>query len=71
MFHHSKSFCLINQTNTSCRTYSSVFSIIKPFDIYDQGCTNPGCQAAQATKFCTVTPNIYGSRVKNVLHLTT
>jgi molybdopterin/thiamine biosynthesis adenylyltransferase len=24
-----------------------------------QGCTNPGCQVALETKFCTVTPNIF------------
>ena len=33
-----------------------------------QGCTNPGCQVAQATEFCTVTANICRSSVWNLLH---
>jgi hypothetical protein len=32
-----------------------------------QGCINPGRQVAQATKYCTVVPNICGSSVSNLL----
>ena len=35
-----------------------------------QGCTNPGCQVAWATKFYTVAPNIRGSLVRNLFHVT-
>ena len=43
-----------------------LLSSIKP---NNQGCANPRCQVAVATKFCTVTPNLCGSRV-NLLHIT-
>jgi hypothetical protein len=36
----------------------------------DQGCTNPGCQVATATKFCMVAPNICGCLVQNLLFVT-
>jgi len=35
-----------------------------------QGCTNPRHQFAMVTKFCTVAPNICGSLVWNLLHVT-
>jgi hypothetical protein len=35
-----------------------------------QVCTNPGPQLAQATKFCTMAPNICGSSIWNLLHVT-
>jgi hypothetical protein len=40
--------------------------------VHIKGCTNPGCQVARATKFCTVAPDtcICGSSVWNVLHVT-
>jgi hypothetical protein len=34
----------------------------------DHGCTNPGCQIAQET-FLTVSPNIRGSSVRNLLYV--
>ena len=34
-----------------------------------QGCTNPWCQFALATKFCTMAPKILGSSVWNFLHV--
>jgi len=36
----------------------------------EQGCTNPWCQVAVATKFCTVAPNICGPSVRNLLYVT-
>ena len=36
----------------------------------EQGCTYPECQVAIATKFCMVAPNIWGSLVWNLLHVT-
>jgi hypothetical protein len=35
-----------------------------------QGCTNPGYHLAQVTTFCSVVPNILGSSVWNLLHIT-
>jgi hypothetical protein len=35
-----------------------------------QGCTNRGRQVARDTKFCRVWPNICGSSVWNMLHIT-
>jgi hypothetical protein len=35
-----------------------------------QGCTNPRRHVTTATRFCTVVPNIYGSSVWNLLHIT-
>jgi hypothetical protein len=35
-----------------------------------QGCTRPGRQVARATKFFMVVPNIRGSSVWNLLHVT-
>jgi hypothetical protein len=35
-----------------------------------QECINPGRQVVVATKFCTLTPNIFGSSVWNMLHVT-
>jgi hypothetical protein len=37
---------------------------------YHHGRTNPGRQVARATTFCTVAPNICGSSVWNLLHVT-
>jgi hypothetical protein len=31
---------------------------------------NPGCQVACVTEFCTVAPNVCGSSVWNLLHVT-
>ena len=39
-------------------------------DFYDQGRTNPGRQVARSTKFCTAAPNMCGSSVWNLLHVT-
>jgi hypothetical protein len=39
-------------------------------DVCWQGCTNPGCQVAVATKFCTVAPNICGFLVWNLSYVT-
>ena len=36
----------------------------------NQGCTNLRCHAAQPTKFCTVAPNVCGSSVWHLLHVT-
>ena len=38
-------------------------------DDFTQGFTNPGHQVTRAT-FCTVVPNICGSKVQNLLHTT-
>jgi hypothetical protein len=38
--------------------------------IVTQRCTDPGRQVAVATKPCTVAPNICGSPVWNLLHVT-
>jgi hypothetical protein len=35
----------------------------------EDSCTNPRCQVMQATKFCTVVPNICGSWVWNLIHV--
>jgi len=35
-----------------------------------QGCTIPGRQVAQSTKFCTVALNICGSSVLTLFHVT-
>jgi hypothetical protein len=40
------------------------------FDASAQKCANPGLQVTWATKFCTVTPNICGPSVWNLLHVT-
>ena len=37
---------------------------------FDQGCTNSGRQFARATTFCMVTPDIYGSSLRNLRHAT-
>ena len=39
-------------------------------DDYDQGRTNPGRQVARSTKFYTAAPNMRGSSVRNLLHVT-
>ena len=39
-------------------------------DGYNQGRTNPGRQVARSTKFCTAAPNMCGSLVWNLLHVT-
>jgi hypothetical protein len=39
-------------------------------DGYDQGCTNPGHQVIRSTKICTAAPNMCGSSVWNLLHVT-
>jgi hypothetical protein len=36
----------------------------------NQGCTSSGSQVAVTTSFCTVAPNICGSSVWNLLHVT-
>ena len=36
----------------------------------NQGCTNPGRQVAMASKYFTVTPNIFGPSVCHVFHVT-
>ena len=36
----------------------------------EQGYTNPGRQVTRTTKFCAVAPNIFGSSVWNLLHVT-
>lgn len=36
----------------------------------DQRCTNSGRQFSRATKFCKVTPDIYGSSLRNLRHVT-
>lgn len=36
----------------------------------DQGCTNPRHHVAVETKFCTVVPNMCGSSVWSLLHVT-
>ena len=36
----------------------------------EEGCTNPGCQISQATKFCTVAPNICQSSAQRLFHVT-
>jgi len=35
-----------------------------------QGCTIPGCEVAVVTNFCTVAPNLCGSSVWNLCHVT-
>ena len=36
----------------------------------EKGCTSPERQAAVATKFCMVEPNLCGSSSMNLLHIT-
>jgi hypothetical protein len=33
-------------------------------------CKNPGCHVVEDTEFCTAAPNIYESRVQNVVYVT-
>ena len=40
------------------------------YDASAQMCANPGLQVARAPTFCTVTPNIFGPSVWNLLHVT-
>jgi hypothetical protein len=44
----------------------------KRYYIYNQKSTNPGCLDAQATKFCSIAPNIVNSIIavlsKNIKH---
>jgi len=35
-----------------------------------EGCSNPGCGTNVVTKLCTVRPDIFGSPVRNWLHVT-
>lgn len=35
-----------------------------------QGCTNSGCHITLVIKFCTMVPNICGSSMRNLLHVT-
>jgi hypothetical protein len=49
--------------------YISV-SFIDAVGSLDQGCTNPGHQVAVATNFLTLVPDIFGSSIKNLLHVT-
>jgi hypothetical protein len=37
---------------------------------HNQGCTDAESHIAEATKFCTVASNIYGSSVWNLFHIT-
>ena len=34
-----------------------------------QGCTNPGHQVARTPKFFKVAPNLYGSSIRDLLHV--
>jgi hypothetical protein len=38
--------------------------------VLSHGSTNPRCQPVRATKFCMVVPNICGSSIWNLLHVT-
>jgi hypothetical protein len=38
--------------------------------LIDQRCTNSGRHFTRATKFCMVTPGIYGSSLRNLRHIT-
>jgi hypothetical protein len=49
-------------------SHFSAASKHRPINNLHQGCTNPGRQVARATKFPTVTPNICGSSVWDLLH---
>ena len=40
------------------------------FRLLWQGCTNPACQIARVTRFCSVAPNICGLSAWNLLHFT-
>ena len=53
--------------NVVCK---SVLSSFIKFDSFNEGCTNPGCQVARTTKFCSVAPKIFESSVWNLLHVT-
>ena len=37
---------------------------------YQQGCTNPACHVTRAHKVCALAPNLCGSSVWNLLHVT-
>ena len=39
-------------------------------ELIQHGCTNPGDHVTRATKFCTMAPNICGSSIRNLLHVT-
>jgi hypothetical protein len=47
-----------------------VFRAVCSEDGLMQGCTNPRCQVARETKFCTVAPNTYESSAWNLFHIT-
>ena len=42
-----------------------------PLDlVLSQECANPKHHVSQVTKFCMVVPNIFGSSIQNLLHVT-
>jgi hypothetical protein len=49
---------------------SCLYHVLSFCRFFTQGCTNPGWKVSQATKFCTVVPNIYGSPVWNLICVT-
>jgi hypothetical protein len=71
-------FCIGFQEvgNTSCAIWPGTplkteitDSKAAQFRIYNQGCINPGNHVAEGTKFSSVTPNICGTTVWNLLHI--
>ena len=38
-------------------------------DQEEQTCKTPVCQVTVATEFCTVAPNMFGSSLRNMLHV--
>jgi hypothetical protein len=46
------------------------FRVAVPCDRQGRDAKSPGHQVVQATKFCTFVPNICGSLVQNLLHVT-
>jgi hypothetical protein len=55
---------------SNCSDSAKSETVYNKYKCLKQRSTNPGCQVAVATNFCTVVPNICGSPLWNLLHVT-
>ena len=64
----SRRFISCQATAVNVRSWRLYSNYSNTWNALGQGCTNPGRQVARATERCTVTRNINGSCVWNLIH---